>query len=245
MTTLHREFSLFIFIAINVFSISIANELPCDFSQSDDISQGILNSNRSITFNGQLYEYGLYSMINYTIINDEKIYVEPYARACIYDDRLPCKFSESINITDSVSDENGLIVFDHMEFPKGTYATVAYTLQITNKDDFDEFTRKPTSKYVRGCVCNRKSCIRFCCSTPYHLYIDGKCIANDEDKNVNVPIRDSNNVMKHVNFKDHFYYVTKKACGGFVNGENELEINQVNSLLCFCIFSLTLFYRFS
>lgn len=227
-------FAFIIFILYNYLDITSADELPCDYSKSKDISSGVLNFNRSITFEGKIYEYGLYSMIDYK--NDTGIVekIEPYARACIYEDHLPCKYSDSININSGVVKENGLVEFDHMEFPNGTYATVAYDYQISAKEHKNKrnetiylnyFKRIPKPNYLRGCACNRKSCVRFCCKTPYLTFVNGKCVG--ENKNVNLPIRNKDNEFSMTDFKEHFYYVTKRVCGNITAPNDDFEIHHV------------------
>lgn len=227
MSTIQRGMFPIILVLISAMCVGGVDELPCEYSRSKDISPGILNANGSIEFEGELFEYGLYSMVNYTMENGKRAEVAPYARACIYDNPLKCRFYESINITGSTPDENGLIVFDHMEFPLGTYAKVAYALKVTTKNEKEFFTRVPTPEHVRGCVCNRRSCVRFCCPSPYQLFVNGKC-AHRDDSHIDLPIRIKDSAVKIVDFKKHFYYVTKKACRLLVQAEDEFHINQVS-----------------
>lgn len=220
--------TLFEWMFLNILFTHGANQLECNYDSSENISSGILNDNRSITYNGKLFWFGLYSMVNYTIENEVKKEVEPYPRACIYEDRLPCKFSESINITGGLIDENGLIRFDHMEFPIGTYANISFKYKIkTFENTFDHFTRVETPEYVRGCVCNRKSCVRFCCPSPYHIFVHGNCKLKQQH-DVNLPIRNNNNDFSMENFKDHFYYVTSKFCGTLTQPEDDFEVHHVS-----------------
>lgn len=134
------------------------------------------------------------------------------------DNNLPCKFMQSIDITGEIVHPNGSIFFDYMEFPIGTYANVSYKIQSElirpfpgcNYEEY-HYKRIPTKAHLRGCVCNRKSCIRFCCKKSYQIFKNGKCI-DDHYKNVQLPMLDKNGHFFSGNLKDHFYYVNRKPC---------------------------------
>lgn len=218
-----------------VIAEKIANNLPCEYDSSLDISSGILNKNGSITHNGILYRYGLYSMVNYIMENRKEKPVKPYARACIYKDSLPCKFSESIRIAveNSKPDINGTITFNHMKFPKGTYANVFYDYKLSTRNITNEANENITVSYVmrvkvpiylRGCVCNRKPCIRFCCPDPYQKMKGHFCGAH---MNVDLPILKEDDQESTSNYKNNFYYVTKRLCGHVTIAEDEFEIDDV------------------
>lgn len=69
---------------------------------------------------------------------------------------LPCQFLDSINITDGSLQQNKSMIYDGVEFTAADYAQVDYTL---NRG----VERIPAESHIRGCLCNRKPCIRFCC----------------------------------------------------------------------------------
>lgn len=58
------------------------SELPCAFSDSINITNGVHHSNRSITFGDIAYHSGDYAQINYDVINGTKMLVKPYFRGC-------------------------------------------------------------------------------------------------------------------------------------------------------------------
>lgn len=221
---------LFFFGIIFVLRVHCENDLPCDYENSINISSGILNSNQSITHEYKLYEFGLYTLINYKIENGKNISVEPYFRACIYNDSLPCKFSDSINITDGQLLNDSLFQFDYMLFPKDTYANVTFKYIIKSKDvlgkTFDFFTRISVPTYRRGCVCNRKSCIRICCPSPYHE-LNGKQCIKTSNKDISLTSIDENYNKINVHLRDKFYYVTSKFCGKITEPDNSFFINEV------------------
>lgn len=227
---------LFVFLffsSIFSYALTLSNEveLDCEHDESIDISGGKLNYNYSITHNGKLYRFGLYSM-NYTIDeNGKKKIVE--ARACA--DALPCDYFESIDITGGTLDQNGTMIFEHMEFPQGTYAKVTYTLKKFHKIVLDAknetigvayYTRAPKPEYTRGCVCNRKSCVRFCCRKPTQILEHGVCIDSDET-DVHLPIKNRENEVSTLNFKDHLYYVNFLTCAASFVSQDDLVIHHV------------------
>lgn len=70
------------------------NELPCDFLDSIDISNGILLANKSIIYSGIEYQVRNYGRINYNVNNElEPITVESYYfRGC------PCQIKSCIRL---------------------------------------------------------------------------------------------------------------------------------------------------
>lgn len=108
---------------------------------------------------------------------------------------LPCHFFDSINITDGTLHPNKSITFDGIEFPPDQYAKVNHYLD-------NELERQIVKPYVRGCVCNIRSCIRLCC--PFGSLVDEmsadesvKCHENEAAKPFmsNRTIREALNVM--------------------------------------------------
>lgn len=69
------------------------HELPCNFLDSIDISNGIMQANNSIIYSGVEYQVENYGRINY-ILNDElkPITVKPYFRGC------PCQIKSCIRL---------------------------------------------------------------------------------------------------------------------------------------------------
>lgn len=131
---------------------------------------------------------------------------------------LPCHYFDSTNITDGIIYSNGSVIFDFMEFPIGTYANVTYKIEnklikpfpgCNYKENYYKYNL--VSSYRRGCVCNRKPCIRFCCKKPYQIFANGKCV-NGNDKNVQLPILNKMGKQFSGYLKEHFYYVNRKTC---------------------------------
>lgn len=68
--------------------------LPCNFIDSINITDGILQSNKSILFNGILFPKDQYAKVNYNKRNGNSAItiVEPYIRGC------PCNIKECIRL---------------------------------------------------------------------------------------------------------------------------------------------------
>lgn len=76
-------------------------------------------------------------------------------------DELPCTYFESINITDGVMQPNGDITYKNNVYSKNQYAKVNTVLS-KDQNLNGEFIKVPS--YYRGCLCNRKKCMRICCN---------------------------------------------------------------------------------
>lgn len=92
-------------------------------------------------------------------------------------EELPCDFLDSMNISDGVTYSNGTVVYEHFEFPVGQYTKINYTFN----DDNERMTVAP---YTRGCICNRKSCIRLCCPFGSIQVKSRQCQPNEVAKSV-------------------------------------------------------------
>lgn len=91
-----KGIQLQVFILIGVHSacwssaFSIYDELPCDFLDSINITDGILYSNNSIIFDDMEFPAGQYVKLDYEFEHGiEKVKVKPYTRGCICN-RMPC-----------------------------------------------------------------------------------------------------------------------------------------------------------
>lgn len=69
---------------------------------------------------------------------------------------LPCKFIETINITDGYKDSHHNFIFKNNKFPIGTYQVFDYV------EDYAQ-VKISVNPHIRGCACRHKSCLRFCC----------------------------------------------------------------------------------
>lgn len=75
------------------WSQAFFDELPCNFLDSIDISNGVLQANNSIIYSGIEYQVENYGEINYILNDDMKpIIVKPYFRGC------PCQIKSCIRL---------------------------------------------------------------------------------------------------------------------------------------------------
>ena len=78
------------------------------------------------------------------------------SHAILVSGKLPCDFLDSMNISDGKLYLNRTIVYKDLEFPLGQYAKINYTID-------NGMERMTVAPYLRGCISNRKPCIRLCC----------------------------------------------------------------------------------
>lgn len=121
--------------------------------------------------------------------------------------QLPCKYLDSINITDGVRQTDDSIVFNGMVFTKNQYARIDYVLE-------NGMTHKIVQPYVRGCVCQKKSCVRLCC--PYgEFYANRSCHRHNSEHSVRrleTAILDEDKQTKSIVLDHHFAYVNDRPC---------------------------------
>lgn len=116
-----------------------------------------------------------------------------------YADELPCLFSESKNITTGERFLNDSILHNGVIYPPEQYAEVNYVFSPTGKTRYDV----PT--HMRGCVCNIKACVRFCCPIGEVINESGKCVPNDLlQTNITHPIIDANGTIQSAVLDEQF-----------------------------------------
>lgn len=119
---------------------------------------------------------------------------------------LPCDFFDSLNITDGARQTNESILFNGLEFPAGQYVNLNYTL----KYDIEHVTVTP---YIRGCICNRMSCIRLCCPFGSIQINSDECQPNEAARNVRVFSENyQNKQMTDVEQDNYFAFVDSYPC---------------------------------
>lgn len=125
--------------------------------------------------------------------------------------RLPCKYLDSINITDGIRHiEDDSIEFDGMMFTKSQYAVIDYVLEHGR-------THKLVKPYVRGCGCEIKPCIRLCC--PYDSFYQNRSCHRHNNNNNNkrvqrleIAVLNEQKQTKSIILDHHFAYVTDRSC---------------------------------
>lgn len=122
---------------------------------------------------------------------------------------LPCKYLDSINITDGVRQHDDSIVYDNIIFPKDQYTKVNYKLEKGEE-------RVTVDPYIRGCLCNKKPCIRLCC--PIGMFYDPtvngsqKCRKHEAAKRFKADLINEQNKIENVILDERFAYVSDRPC---------------------------------
>lgn len=129
---------------------------------------------------------------------------------------LPCDYADSMNITNGHLLPNNNYIFNGVEYPDGHYARINYTIS--------EKKIVPQHPYIRGCVCNVKDCIRFCC--PYGSYLEmknggGFCRHHDVAKHIDGEIINQNNETQRIKYHEHFAILHRYPCENILRMPNE------------------------
>lgn len=125
---------------------------------------------------------------------------------------LPCRFLDSVNITDGIRNDDGSITFNDITFPKDQYARINFILENGTK----HVTVDP---YVRGCLCAIKPCIRLCC--PFGTFVDSsikqgkKCRSHEAAKQFESDVIDANNNVDKVILDNQFAFVDDRPCSRY------------------------------
>lgn len=153
------------------------------------------------------------------------------------DSRLPCKYLDSINITDGARLADGSIEFNGMVFGQDQYARIDYVLE-------NGVTHKIVQPYVRGCICRMKSCVRLCC--PYGWYYQNRTChrhSNERVRRLETAVLDEHKQTKSIILDHHFAYVNDRSCHqryiadeyqmiyvriGFSNARHKCEIVEIH-----------------
>lgn len=117
----------------------------------------------------------------------------------------PCKYLDSINITDGeMNEDDGSITFEGVYYP--SYLHAVYDYEFVN-----ESYRQPVAPHVRGCACKLAPCVRMCCPRGQYLYRTN-CYTNDSVSDLSVSVtRDGENFEEEKVF-EIFNYVVGKPC---------------------------------
>lgn len=127
---------------------------------------------------------------------------------------LPCKFYDSINITDGEYGADGVIVYDGLTYKPNQYAKVNYIWE-------NGTTKKSAQEHIRGCICNIKKCIRTCC--PYGKIFNpnvSQCESHEFTKNYNHLIQNELDEIEEVALNEHFSLVNDRPCEALFDAEN-------------------------
>ncbi|KAL7037935.1 hypothetical protein ACKWTF_009403 [Chironomus riparius] len=103
------------------------------------------------------------------------------------DSSLPCKFIETVNITDGFKDSNDNFIYKSEIFPLGTYDEFDYI------EDYS-YVKISANPHIRGCVCKQKQCLRFCClenDTENCLQSNELNVFNEDNEEETIDISDN------------------------------------------------------
>lgn len=200
-----------IIIIILFLNIQNKNAKMWNIENSGNDLLGVWYFNGSISYNGNLYEYGIYSIINYGMEDGLIKKIELSARACNYEDSLKYKYFASVDFTEKVDNDNSSNKSDyyHTESPNFPYKYIITSEQNLNHNNetiySGYFTRENNYnlEYLH-------EYIRFCCPSPYHALVNGKCVELSTENNNN-----------------DIYYVTRKFCGVLNRSNDDFETNLV------------------
>lgn len=131
--------------------------------------------------------------------------------------RLPCKYIDSIDISDGELQPNQSIVYDGVEFTPADYAKEDY-----DGDAGDQII--PQQSHIRGCLCNRKPCIRFCCPHGQVARVRNstkQCEPHDDAHRFDTELL-QNNTKK-------FAFVNNKPCDVMYKAKDAIQMTNVRT----------------
>lgn len=88
--------------------------------------------------------------------------------------------------------------------------------------------------HMRGCLCNRRPCIRFCCRFGSVQQIQNEtktCVSNEHVNRLDTDIVHENNTKQSVKLGDHFSFVNDNPCKKLYIGDSEFQISHVRILI--------------
>ncbi|XP_070063049.1 probable G-protein coupled receptor Mth-like 11 isoform X3 [Drosophila virilis] len=106
--------------------------------------------------------------------------------AAIMADISGCDYFDTVDLTNSHKFENGTYLYEDILIPKEKVGL--YDYQILFNGD-----REPVPEHTRGCACQIKSCVRFCCD-PQKLLVKGEGIC---EGNINLNYSSILNITMH------------------------------------------------
>lgn len=135
-------------------------------------------------------------------------------------DELPCEYLDSINITGGTLQADESIVFNGITFTNDQYTRVDFILK-------NGQTRETVKPYYRGCVCNRKSCVRLCCPLG-SFYKNGSCQSHHQVRHLKTQVLDEVHMQtKSMILDNHFAYVNDRPCNQRYLADPTFQITHV------------------
>ncbi|XP_058464529.1 G-protein coupled receptor Mth2-like isoform X3 [Malaya genurostris] len=130
---------------------------------------------------------------------------------------LPCDFLDSINITDGVLSRDGSITHDGIRYEAVNFAMVNYSYDASGK-------KIDAPDYIRGCVCQVKSCVWLCCPKQFIVYGNRyqSCQIAASQILVNTELNDGRIVEIDLMSKANFFKsLRSEACEDLSNAHRE------------------------
>uniref|UniRef100_A0A1A9WSB0 Methuselah N-terminal domain-containing protein n=1 Tax=Glossina brevipalpis TaxID=37001 RepID=A0A1A9WSB0_9MUSC len=124
------------------------------------------------------------------------------------DHKEPCKYADTVNITDSLRLKDGSYSFEGILIPVNL--TASYNYKVIDGIQYS------ASKHMRGCVCLLKSCITFCCPPKLH-YNESlqNCSPTEESSNfrhMHIEIKLHNGTEDKISIPDKFIVRYEFGC---------------------------------
>lgn len=140
--------------------------------------------------------------------------------------QLPCEFRDSVNITDgTLLQQSQNIIYDGVEFTPADYAQIHY-------DVIRGVERVSTQPYLRGCLCNRRPCIRVCCpfaSVVGNRNVSKTCASYEKVHRSDHEIIHPNDTKQSVILGAHFSFINNDyPCAKMYVGDTDFQITHVS-----------------
>lgn len=128
---------------------------------------------------------------------------------------VPCKYKDSINITNGQRNADGSITYDGIRFAKEDYGIYDYKFE-------NGLTRVKTVPHVRGCTCKHRPCVSLCCPRNSVYSDELGCVRNGRF-NATIDVWSETNETKTIEMFPYFGYVLNMPCEATVEKEPELH----------------------
>lgn len=126
---------------------------------------------------------------------------------------VPCRYKDSINITNGQRNADGSITYDGIRFTKADYGTYDYKFE-------NGLTRVNTKPHIRGCTCKYRPCISLCCPRN-SIYSDQSGCGKINKFNLTIDVWSETNETKRVDMFPYFGYVLNMPCEETVEKDPE------------------------
>lgn len=124
-------------------------------------------------------------------------------------DGLPCKFHDTVNISDGLRDHNHNILHNDLKYPKHLYAEYNYIIVNTT-------SKRSVERHTRGCICMLdKPCFRLCLPPIMEDMMQDEIFVNKSNEELEYEVTKIQN--------EHYNVVYGKTCDIMFEMEPEYE----------------------